>query len=73
MILKKQDGQQLRAEGERQHRDWSKGLRVTICHEDHPDADYLTKQNQRAGNQVQTDEKGFLYTMVCKYKTVFGR
>lgn len=43
------------------------GLRITICHKEHDDAAYLRQMNRASGNEVLEDEKGFLYTLVCRY------
>lgn len=43
------------------------GLKVAICHKEHEEAAYYRKFNERAGNEVLEDEKGFLYVLVCRY------
>lgn len=47
------------------------GLRVTICHESGEQARYLISQNKSAGNELFRDEKGFIFTLVCKYDTCY--
>lgn len=43
------------------------GLRVTICHKEHEEANYYRKLNEQAGNEVMEDDRGFLYCLVCRY------
>ena len=47
------------------------GLRVTICHEGDENARYYIQANRAAGNELHVDERGFIYTLVCKYDTCY--
>jgi hypothetical protein len=45
------------------------GIRVIICHEEDEQADYFVRVNRAAGNELYVDERGFIFTLVCKYDT----
>lgn len=45
-------------------------MKVTICHKNHRDAEYLTEVNEAAGNTVYEDEFGYLYVKVLEHPNV---
>ncbi len=48
------------------------GLRVTICHEEDERARYYVAMNKGAGNPLYVDEKGFIFTLVCRYNMCYS-
>ena len=48
------------------------GLKVVICSEDDPEADYYIQVNQAAGNTVYKDNQDNLFILACQYSTCEG-
>jgi hypothetical protein len=48
------------------------GLKIVICHKEHEEASRLRRFNERSGNPVHEDERGFLFVVVCRYPLCCG-